>query len=166
LEKLTDTIIYKQETDEYIFTTIAGITYTCYFYSVADIFSGFPDVASFIYGFNLDVVEGNVKKQSVDDQIGHTVFSIVEKFLRQNTAAVVYLCDTTDSRQALRKRKFDSWFKKSDTSEITKVDGRISIDDSTIYNTLLIADSNPLAERIKSVFILLNEKAKGKISGE
>ena len=88
--------------------------------------------------------------------------SVVENFLLQNIAAVVYLCDTTDNRQTFRKKKFDNWFKRFDDGKVAKFDSEVMISGALILNTLLISKRNFLFDRIVSVFISLNDNLKDK----
>lgn len=71
------------------FTTIAGVTYACYFVSAKEIFSDYPDVSDVFYAFNLDIETGDTKQQNTDQRIGITVTAIIETFLYENQSAVV-----------------------------------------------------------------------------
>ena len=68
----------------------------------------------------------------------------------------MYVCDTSDGRELLRKRKFDGWFRKYDDGTIIKVDGHISIPNFTLYNAILIHKDNPKKNRFIEVFNDLN----------
>lgn len=68
----------------------------------------------------------------------------------------------SDGRQVFRKRKFDTWFKKSDTANIIKLDREIRAADFTILNSLMISKSHPLLSRIITVFQDFNESMNNK----
>ncbi len=147
---------------EYEFTTKAGITYACYFILAENLFSDYTDVASVFYLFNLDVKTGNARKQAPDEAIGNTVTFIIEGFLLQHTSAVVYVCDSSDERQYLRKRKFDIWFDRFTSSKILKIDSSIESEDYVVLNTLLVSRQHPLLESIIAAFISFNDTLKNK----
>ncbi len=51
-------------------------------------------------------------KRRFDPRIADTVFEIITDFLDVKWKAFVYICDSSDSRELARKRKFDLWFAK------------------------------------------------------
>ncbi len=138
------------------FTTVAGIKYACYFLSYAEYFKAYKEVAGNIYSYNIEVIESKKKSVTVDERTGFTIVEIVKKFLEGLENAVVYVCDTSDGRELLRKKKFDLWFRKYDDGTIIKVDGHIAVPNFNIYNAILIHKDNPKKNRFIEVFNDLN----------
>lgn len=87
---------------------------------------------------------------------------IISDYLIKNENAVIYICDSSDYKEHIRKRKFDSWFKKSDDGTIIKIDRKIAIATSVLHNSLLIHKDNPFKNSFIEAFIELNEKSGDK----
>jgi Family of unknown function (DUF6169) len=129
--------------------------------SYAEYFKAYKKVAGNIFSFNVEVMESK-KGVSIDERTGLTIVAIVKKFLEGLENAVVYVCDTGDGRELLRKRKFDLWFRKYDDGTIIKVDGHIAVPDFNIYNAILIHKDNPKKNRFIEVFNDLNTTDENK----
>lgn len=141
----------------YEFTTTAGTKYACYFLSYASYFNEYKDIANNMYAFNLDVlVKG--RTTVIDPRIGYTLVQIIKTFLNGLTNAVIYVCDASDSKELLRKRKFDVWFRQYDDGTIIKIDGHIAIENFEIYNAILIHKDNPKKNRFIEAFNDLNQQ--------
>jgi len=125
--------------------------------SYAEYFKKYKEVAENIFSFNVEILEHKRKKIFTDERTGFTIVEIVKQFLESLENAVVYVCDTSDGQELLRKRKFDQWFRKYDDGAIIKVDGHISIPGFRIYNAILIHKDNPKKNRFIEVFNELNE---------
>ena len=56
----------------------------------------------------------------------------------------MYICDSSDSKQSARKRKFDNWVQLFKGNEFFKIDAEI-IDNAKnkIYSSLIIKADNP-----------------------
>jgi Family of unknown function (DUF6169) len=94
----------------YSFITENGIEYYCSFVSYAEYFQKHPAVAPQFFAFNLELRDKKAKPQGNDIRIADTVVTIVGNFLEAQNNAVVYVCDNSDGREAVRARKFKSWF--------------------------------------------------------
>lgn len=79
------------------FTTESEDVYKCYFLSYASFFSDYPDIASDVYGFNVDLVSGPIKHKGIDRRISFTVVNIVADFLASQVNAVVYFASQCSS---------------------------------------------------------------------
>lgn len=71
---------------------------------------------------------------------------------------LIYVCDASDSKELLRKRKFDVWFRQYDDGTIIKIDGHIAIENFEIYNAILIHKDNPKKNRFIEAFNDLNQQ--------
>ena len=139
----------------YEFTNAAGTKYACYFLSYANYFSEYKEIANNVYAFNIDVLQKGTTS-IIDPRIGSTIVQIIKTFLNGLTNAVVYVCDASDNKELLRKRKFDAWFREYDDGTIIKIDGQISVEDFNIYNAILIHKDNPKKNRFIEAFNDLN----------
>ena len=139
------------------FTTANGTVYLCYFLSYSEYFKNYKEIAGNIYSFNVEVLKGRNTGISSDEKIGRTIIEIVKAFLSGLENAVVYVCDTSDGKELLRKRKFDQWFKKYDDGTIIKVDGHIAVPNFNIYNAILIHKENQKKNRFIEAFNDLNK---------
>jgi len=142
----------------YRFTTDGAITYKAYFSDASLMFEEFPEFANCIYTFNLDVAEGRVTEKAVDVRIAMTVNAIFREFFINKQNAVIYICDISDDRETVRKRKFDLWFWKFNDGTLLKEDGLAVISDNLVYNSLIIHKENTYLEAIVREFHSLNEK--------
>jgi len=143
--------------DYFEFTTANGTVYLCYFISYSEYFKEYKEIAGNIFSFNVDIVHGRITGLSSDERIGRTIIEIVKNFLSSLENAVVYVCDTSDGREMLRKRKFDHWFRKYDDGTIIKVNGHIAIPNFNIYNAILIHKENQKKNLFIEAFNDLNE---------
>jgi Family of unknown function (DUF6169) len=139
------------------FATTTGTKYACFFLSYADYFKAHKKIAQCIYSINIEVLERKSGSLVLDERTGLTIVEILKKFLEKSEDAVVYVCDNSDGRELLRKRKFDIWFRKYDDGTIIKVDGHIYVPNFDIYNAILIHKDNPKKNLFIEVFNELNK---------
>jgi hypothetical protein len=126
-------------------------------YILLRVFKDYKEIARNIFSFNVEIVHGRKTGISSDERIGRTIIEIVKNFLSGLENAVVYVCDTSDGRELLRKRKFDQWFRKYDDGTIIKVNGHIAIPNFNIYNAILIHKENQKKNIFIEAFNDLNE---------
>ena len=153
-----------KEIDEYSygFITDKGNIYSIYFLDYSSVFSDYPKVAERIYSFNIDILEGNANRSGKDERIGITIVEVFRLFFLKSKNVAVYVCDSLDSRQLARKRKFDLWFWKYNDGTIIKEDGIAMIEGVEILNSLLIHKRNPNLTEIILAFKELNDRASEK----
>jgi hypothetical protein len=132
------------------------------FLSMVSCFQSYPDFADKTFTFNIDVIGGETEAAALDERIGITIVEVFKLFFRKIENVVVYVCDMTDERHLARKRKFDLWFWKYNDGNIIKEDGIAVIEDTEIYNSLLVHKNNPHLATIILAFKELNEKADDK----
>lgn len=131
--------------DYYSFITDAGIEYICYFTPYSEYFKNYPaSISSQFYSFNLELSNKEIKPKGIDKRIGDTVVTIVGDYLASKINAVVYVCDNSDGREAVRSRKFLSWFDYYDhpSNKIVKVTSNFTVGGLFIYSSLLIHKKN------------------------
>ncbi len=129
----------------YSFTSGIGIIYHCYFFDFSSVFSDYPDLASKVYGFNLELKQTpeNIKP-GLDKRIGATVALILKTFLHEKENVVVYICDTSDNHEKARFHKFTNWFKIYNEGSIIQLKGVIHAGKTNILHAMLIHKNNKL----------------------
>ena len=82
------------------------------------------EFANYIYEFIISIEENDEKKiPKTDKKIGATAAAIFKDFyLKKGCSVTIYICDSSDGKQLIRKRKFDQWFNEFRTFEFTKID--------------------------------------------
>ena len=129
----------------FVFVTKHGISYTAGF--VADV--SFYDEG--VYQFFLTKTSG--KKGRKDDDISETVRAIIEEFFAQEESVMLYICDTTDGRQAARDRLFRAWFHSyiESTSYTLYTEG-MTIDNVRFLSSVLLRRDHPMLIQVLSKF--------------
>lgn len=153
-----------QEIDEfsYEFVTSQDIRYVVYFLDYSSMFAGYPHIASQVYMFNIDVIEGNPDHGILDDRIGVTILQVFKAFFQKSQNVAVYVCDGIDNRQSARKRKFDSWFWRYNDGSLIKEDDIAVVEGTEIYNSMILHKQNAHLTEIILAYKELNERASEK----
>jgi hypothetical protein len=149
-----------QKTDQftYAFNTSKGIEYNCSFVTYAEYFPNHPKVAPYFFAFNLEQRDKKIKLPSgTDKQIADTIITIVGDFLNSEINAVVYICDNSDGREAIRARKFLSWYNYEEhpSHKIIKVSGDLDAGGITLYTALLVHKNNKLKKELVQAYLEL-----------
>ena len=76
---------------------------------------GFMPDELFPYDFSYQfvIVNSNNLKSPRDLKLKQTILTFLFEFFRNPEVVLVYMCDTSDQRQRMRSRLFESWFKSS-----------------------------------------------------
>ena len=110
------------------------------------------------------IINSNNKKSPRDPKVKDTIISIVEAFFTDNENVLLYICETGDTKQAMRSRLFLYWFSTYLNKEsFTFVSASVKDEDGVINHAALIMKSdNPLMPDILAEFSktinLLNNK--------
>jgi hypothetical protein len=146
----------------YEFVTDQGNKYLVYFIDSSNIFEGYPNVGKDVYSFNIEVKDGNADISTGDERIGITILEVFKIFFTNFENVAVYICDTMDSRQQSRHRKFSIWFWRFNDGSIIKEDAIAVADDVYVYNSILVHKNNPRLQDIISAFKELNADVNDK----
>jgi len=94
-------------------------------------------------------------RPTLDKLIPFTIASIFEDFFTQNAYnIVVYLYESSDSRQDARKRKFDSWYGYFKEQKYDKIEVMLSDPSGQLYfTTMILRRDNPNRKQILSNFV-------------
>lgn len=124
-------------------------------YGVRYIIGFVPDV--FIInecGYYLYVVNEDDSAQQ-DSLVGDTIRAIVTNFfLNASQSVMLYICDVTDGKQALRSRLFRTWFSTSHQSNdyTLEIYNNTNSDGVEFFYGLLLRKDNPNYETIINAF--------------
>jgi hypothetical protein len=100
----------------------------------------------------------NLKLPSNDRKIGATIVAIFMDFYsRKNNAISIYICESSDGKELVRKRKFDQWFQEYNDDTFIKIDKNlIDKNNNKFPVSLIISNSNPYEEQIFKAFVHLS----------
>jgi hypothetical protein len=152
----------------YTYKLAVGSDYTFVFETKNDVvyqvdFNPDPDLLGAGVPFSGDVFELIIKVRaspvmkslSLDRLIAPTIAAIVTEFYQIcHQAVVLYICDSSDGRQAARWRKFNDWFAYFNQAEFVKHDLCLvdENDGVTYYNAVIIRNENPNQQAIADTF--------------
>ena len=88
--------------------------------SGVDIAVGFDldDIIESGESYMFNIVNVNKQRSPRDIKVRDTVISVIDNFFEVNSAALLYICETGDRKQAMRNRLFDSWFAYANSREL------------------------------------------------
>ena len=145
------------------FRTINDLLYKVYFVDSTWMFEEYPQIECPIYSFNLEAIEGNPALSVHDNRIGDTIGHIMDLFFSNINNIAVYVCESIDTRQMARKRKFDYWFNKYKNENLLKEDGVAVLNEEEVtYNSIIVHKDNEYAIQILEAYKELNEANNNK----
>lgn len=104
--------------------------------------------------YQLIIVNANHKASPRDKYVRDTIFAIVSEFFRLNNVTMLYICESGDSKQAMRSRLFTYWFSEFiDKGKYTLLQSSI-VDDEGIDNffAIISRNDNPNLKNVISEF--------------
>jgi hypothetical protein len=133
--------------NSYGFETDLGIVYEVKFRPSNYLLGNETTVyANHIYEFIIEIVYNPLgKNPPLDKLISKTISEIIKDFYyKKNGSVCIYICDSSDGRQELRRRKFDDWFYSETEYGLIKVDEKIRDSKGNVYPiSLIIQRENP-----------------------
>lgn len=131
----------------YAFETVLGISYEVKFRPTTYLLGDETTVyANHIYEFIIEVVFNPLgKNPPLDKLVSKTISEVIKDFyFKKNGSVCIYICDSSDGRQELRRRKFDDWFYGEPDFGLLKFDEHIRDSKGNSYPiSLIIQQSNP-----------------------
>jgi len=113
-----------------------------------------PFYADFTHQFAFFPLENNTgKNPPLDKKVALTIALIFNDFFPENKNIVVYICDSSDSKPAVRFRKLNTWFNFLKGISFLKMD--MSVEDKqkgTIYTSLIMRADNPYLDKVMIEF--------------
>lgn len=151
--------VYTYRPDYFSFTTDRGVEYECNFYSAAEYFAEYPDIAASVFFFNISRISKEAIK-GIDYRIQFTVVDIVAQFLASKINAVVYVCDPSDGRDAARFKKFKSWYFYAEhpSHTIIQTTGEVEAGGMNFRMAMLVHKNNPRKDRFLKAYFELTDK--------
>ncbi len=150
----------------FLFETDAGVTYEVKFVPSGYLWESNPNYADYTHEFVVAVLENNTgKTPPLDKKIPDTIALIFKEFFRENKNIVVYICDSSDNKQAIRFRKFNTWFHHHKGIDFMKLDMTIrDVKEVYIYTSLIMRTDNPYMDKVMIEFkeIMLNAQEENK----
>lgn len=98
------------------------------------------------YQFSIDNI-GHIHG-SYDNKIKDTIIAIIEDFFIENQDVLLYICDTSDNREAARNRLFLRWFKQCSTGKYTICTADSKVEDTNFYMAIIVDNNNSKLEDI------------------
>ena len=117
--------------------------------------AGFIDDYTFMEGgcFQFYLKEISGSSASRDPKIMQTVGAIIEEFFDKNQSVVLYICDNSDGRQAVRDRIFKGWFDTyKNKDNFTFLHGEANFDDTSYFTSVIIRNDNPDLQDVIDAF--------------
>ena len=88
-----------------------------------------------------------------DARVRDTLITLIEQFFAENDNVLLYICDTSDGREAKRNRLFIKWFEEFATPErFTFKTANATVEGQGFYAAIIVENSNPMLEAIVSDF--------------
>lgn len=149
---------------KYSFDTDNLISYDVKFKPSDYIFEGRTEV--YIPTFELSItvaINETGKNPPLDSRVSYTIAAIFYDFYKENNGQVViFICDSSDTRQEVRRRKFNQWTETFKGNEFVKLDVQIIDPEGVVYyNSIILRTDNPYRSQILDSFIdLANEQSK------
>jgi hypothetical protein len=93
------------------------------------------------------------KSAPEDPYVRFTLFAVIDEFFTENNNVMLYICDTSDSREAARNRLFIRWFKQSaQPDRFTIRSASTTIEGQGFYAAIIVENRNPLLTNITADF--------------
>lgn len=103
--------------------------------------------------YELTIANLNHKQSPRDRKVKDTVGVIVEEFFRQNQTAILYICETGDSKQAMRNRLFMAWLETfNSTGEYEVISASVVDEGIENYAAMILRRDNPKFEEYVADF--------------
>lgn len=156
------------QNNTYVFESASGITYEVLFISSGYIFAQNADFQDDVFEFVSRLTDYKADKLPLaDSMIQATVIRIFEDFYQRRGMVAVYICDSSDNRQAVRARMFNRWFANYRHLGFVKVDAILDDPAGQIYTSLLVHPSYRYAGAVAAAFLkLIEEENTQKLSDE
>jgi hypothetical protein len=76
--------------------------------------------------------------------------------LKHDNNIALYICDSSDGKQELRKRKFDEWYEKYQDNTFAKMNEKLKDSNGNFYLiTMILQYKNPRRVQIIDAFLKL-----------
>ncbi len=143
----------------YVFATKQQSVYEVSFRSSSYIFPKHPNFSDDVFEFVIALQGGSRDRLPVSDPlVAGTIIKIFQDFFARRGAVAVYICDSSDNRQATRSRLFDRWYQQYRHLGFLKLDSMFLDPQGTIYTSIVTHKLYPYKEEVMSAFLQLTEE--------
>jgi hypothetical protein len=149
--------------NSYVFETKNGIVYEVRFKPSPYLLNENANYSNLIYEFVIDVaINLTDKNPPLDSNVSDTIAVIFREFFIKNSYNIcIYICDSSDGRQDIRRRKFDDWFYKYQKESFVKLDEILLDSKQNRYPiSLVVLKKNPYFKEIVVAFAAISENNK------
>ena len=88
-----------------------------------------------------------------DDYVKECVLAVLDEFFNQNTSVILYICETSDGKEAARDRLFVQWYcNYHDSQQFTLKTAHVEADGVGMYTAIIIRNDNPSLQLICKEF--------------
>ena len=92
-------------------------------------------------------------RSSYDPKVEMTILAIINEFFDEGQNVLLYICDTSDGREANRNRLFLSWFEKhAQAGRFTIRTANAVVEGQGFYAAIIVENTNPKFENITQDF--------------
>lgn len=99
------------------------------------------------------IIERKSEKQGYDAEVKDSIIAIINEFFAQNNDILLYICDTSDGREATRNRLFIRWFKETDIDNLFEIKTADAIvEGEGMFFAIIFKKSNPRYTEISQEF--------------
>lgn len=144
--------------NSYVFETNRGIIYEIKFKPSSYIKIFDKNVSEYIFEFVIEVaINDTGKNPPFDVKVSRTIAGIFKEFLlKYDNNIALYICDSSDGKQELRKRKFDEWYNKYQDNTFAKMNEKLKDSKGNYYLiTMILQRKNPRRAQIVEAFLKL-----------
>lgn len=132
------------------FITDAGVQYSVHF--TEEFAIGGCDTYQFMFS---KLTKDHV---AFDNHIKQTLIVIIEEFFRHNHDVLLYICDTSDNKEAFRNRLFARWFRQfAEKSSFEFRSANSVIEGQGFYAAIIVEKENP---KLQAIIADFDESAK------
>lgn len=146
------------EDNTYFFQTQLGIYYAVKFRPSSYMLGEDKIYSQNVFEFIIELVFNPLaRKPPLDKLVSSTIAAIIEHFYEKKDKSVcIYICDSSDGKQDIRRKKFDEWFYNQNYIGLMKFD-EIIVDskNNRFPLSLIIKNDNPYFIEIITDFAAL-----------
>ena len=146
--------------NRYFFVTKNDVAYEIKFKPFPYLFDGEQQFSTNTFEFVIAIFSNpTLQNPTLDINIGITIAAIFDDFYQRNSNTIaVYICDSSDSKQLARNRKFSQWFLAFQNEAYLKTDAiLISADGVIVPVSIIFRRDNPYKYQIMEAFEKLTD---------
>lgn len=103
------------------------------------------------YQFSIRRITDDYK--GYDPKVKDTILAILEEFFNKNQYILLYICDDTDGREAVRNRLFVRWFEEYDNNKrFTIKTANAIVEGKGFYTAIIVENNHPQLHDITQEF--------------